>query len=99
RRPRRGSSDFARVMLMTRFYRAGKAGATEPGRRRERGARRGARGEDPGPGPSGSLPKDPFNIDEVFRRLRSAVKGLPKAAMFDLRDQGYGTPFEQLVGS
>ncbi len=43
--------------------------------------------------------KQPFDIDEVFRRLRVAVAGLPKAAMFDLRDRGYDTPFEQLVGS
>ena len=42
---------------------------------------------------------EPFQIDEVFRRLRLAVEGLPKAAMFDLRDRGYSTPFEQLVGS
>jgi len=42
---------------------------------------------------------EPFDIDEVFRRLRVAVAGLPKAAMFDLRDRGYSTPFEQLVGS
>ena len=40
-----------------------------------------------------------FDIDEAFRRLRRAVAGLPKAAMFDLRDRGFGTPFEQLVGS
>ena len=43
--------------------------------------------------------KDSFAIDEAFRRLRLAVAGLPKAAMFDLRDRGYDTPFEQLVGS
>lgn len=43
--------------------------------------------------------KEEFDIDEVFRRLREAVAGLPKAAMFDLRDQGHATPFEQLVGS
>ena len=43
--------------------------------------------------------KEPFDIDEVFRRLRQAVAGFPKAAMFDLRDRGYGSPFEQLVGS
>ena len=41
----------------------------------------------------------PFDIDEAFRRLRAAVAGYPKAAMFDLRDQGYASPFEQLVGS
>jgi endonuclease-3 len=43
--------------------------------------------------------KEPFDIDEAFRRLRRAVAGLPKAAMFDLRDRGYASPFEQLVGS
>ncbi|HEU5118201.1 MAG TPA: endonuclease III, partial [Isosphaeraceae bacterium] len=43
--------------------------------------------------------KEPFDINEVFRRLRRAVKGLPKAAMFDLRDRGFGSPFEQLVGA
>lgn len=43
--------------------------------------------------------KEPFDIDEVFRRLRVAVAGLPKATMFELRDLGYGSPFEQLVGS
>jgi endonuclease-3 len=43
--------------------------------------------------------KEPFDIDEVFRRLRRAVADLPKAAMFDLRDRGYSTPFEQLVGA
>ena len=42
---------------------------------------------------------EPFDIDEVFHRLRKAVASLPKAAMFDLRDRGYGSPFEQLVGS
>jgi endonuclease-3 len=43
--------------------------------------------------------KEPLDIDEIFRRLRRAVAGLPKAAMFDLRDRGFGSPFEQLVGS
>jgi endonuclease III len=43
--------------------------------------------------------KEPFDIDAVFERLRRTVADLPKAAMFDLRDRGYGTPFEQLVGS
>ena len=42
---------------------------------------------------------EPFDIDEVFRRLRVTLANLPKAAMFDLRDRGYPTPFEQLVGS
>ena len=46
-----------------------------------------------------NIPKEPFDIDEVFRRLRIAVADLPKAAMFDLRDRGFSTPFEQLVGT
>lgn len=44
-------------------------------------------------------PEEPFDIDEAFRRLRLALADLPKAAMFDLRDRGYDSPFEQLVGS
>jgi endonuclease III len=43
--------------------------------------------------------KEPFDIDEVFRRLRRVTATLPKAAMFELRDRGYGSPFEQLVAS
>ena len=43
--------------------------------------------------------KEPFQIDEVFVILRKAVAGFPKAAMFDLRDRGFDSPFEQLVGS
>ena len=43
--------------------------------------------------------KEPFDIDEAFRRLREATAPLPKAAMFELRDRGYGSPFEQLVSS
>ena len=44
-------------------------------------------------------PKEPFDFDEAFRRLRDAVAGLPKAAMFELRDRGHGSLFEQLVAS
>ncbi|MGQ9368992.1 endonuclease III domain-containing protein [Azospirillum sp. ST 5-10] len=43
--------------------------------------------------------KEPFDIDAVFERLRAATAGLPKAAMFALRDEGFDSPFEQLVGS
>ncbi len=46
-----------------------------------------------------SRSKESFDIDEVFRRLRLALADRPKAAMFDLRDQGYSSPFEQLVGA
>jgi endonuclease-3 len=43
--------------------------------------------------------KDPFDIDLVFRLLREVVARLPKAAMFELRDRGHGSPFEQLVSA
>jgi endonuclease III len=43
--------------------------------------------------------KEPFDIDEVFLRLRKVAAHLPKAAMFELRDRGYSSPFEQLVAS
>lgn len=51
------------------------------------------------PQPAGLRQKEPFDFDEVFRRLRAAVAGLPKAAMFELRDQGYASLFEQLAAS
>lgn len=41
--------------------------------------------------------KLPFDIAEVIRRIRVAVKPFPKAAMFDLADRGYTTAFQQLV--
>ncbi len=43
--------------------------------------------------------KEPFDIDEVFARLRVATASMPKAAMFELRDRGHGSPFEQLVSA
>lgn len=46
-----------------------------------------------------AAPKEPFDIDEIFRRLRRATADLPKAAMFELRDEGYGSPFEQLAAA
>ena len=41
--------------------------------------------------------KKPFDIDFVMQRLREAVKPYPDAALFELYDAGYRTPFEQLV--
>jgi endonuclease-3 len=88
---------------MTRFYRAGKSVGTS-----RRGSGRGTRGKPDRAGPTSSPPlarnaspleKEPIDIDEIFRRLRLAVTGLPKAAMFDLRDRGYASAFEQLVGA
>jgi endonuclease-3 len=41
--------------------------------------------------------KLPFDIDEVIRRVRVAVKPYPKAVLFELAERGYGSPFEILV--
>lgn len=41
--------------------------------------------------------KKPFDIDVVLRRIREAVKPFPKAAMFELAEEGFDSPFEQLV--
>ncbi len=41
--------------------------------------------------------KQPFDIDEVMRRVAEAVRPYPKAAMFELADDGFSSPFEQLV--
>src|ERR671933_28276 len=38
-----------------------------------------------------------FAIDEVVHRIWAAVRPYPKPALFALADQGFTTPFEQLV--
>jgi endonuclease-3 len=41
--------------------------------------------------------KRPFDIDEAMRRVAEAVKPFAKAALFELADEGFSSPFEQLV--
>ena len=41
--------------------------------------------------------KQPFDIDVAMERIAEAVEPYPKAAMFELAERGYGTPFQQLV--
>jgi endonuclease-3 len=41
--------------------------------------------------------KRPFDIVEMIRRIRKAVRPFPKAALFELADEGFVSPFEQLV--
>ncbi|HEX5084158.1 MAG TPA: endonuclease III, partial [Blastocatellia bacterium] len=41
--------------------------------------------------------KRPFDIDQVIRRIRAAVRPFARAAMFELADDGFNSPFEQLV--
>ncbi len=41
--------------------------------------------------------KVPFDIDLALSRIDTAVAPYPKAAMFELAELGYASPFEQLV--
>lgn len=41
--------------------------------------------------------KRPFDIDRAVRKLRAAVRPFPPAALFELHDDGWTTPFQQLV--
>ncbi len=45
----------------------------------------------------GSEGKEPFDIDRAMDLLREAVKPFRKAALFELFEEGYRTPFEQLI--
>src|SRR5215207_25268 len=42
-------------------------------------------------------PTRPFDVDLAVARLREAVRPLPKAAMFELADDGFNSVFEQVV--
>lgn len=44
-----------------------------------------------------AAPKLPFDFDTAVHRIRAAVRGFADAAMFELRDRGYGSVFQQLV--
>jgi endonuclease-3 len=41
--------------------------------------------------------KKPLRIDVMLRRVEGAVRDYPKAALFELADQGYGSTFEILI--
>lgn len=43
------------------------------------------------------MTKRPLDVPTVFRRLRKAVEPFPRAALFELADEGHGSAFEQLV--
>ena len=43
------------------------------------------------------MEKMPFDIHVAVNRIREAVKPYPKAALFELAEEGYGSPFEQLL--
>jgi endonuclease-3 len=42
--------------------------------------------------------KKPHRIPTMLNRIRKAVTSYPKAAMFELAEQGFDTPFQQLLG-
>ncbi|HEU5422958.1 MAG TPA: hypothetical protein VFU72_05415, partial [Nitrolancea sp.] len=41
--------------------------------------------------------KEPFDIDAAMDVVAEAVEPYPPAALFQLADEGFGSPFEQLV--
>src|SRR5687768_5270016 len=41
--------------------------------------------------------KKPFDIDLAVKLISKAVSPFPKAAMFELAEDGFNSPFEQLV--
>src|SRR5574341_77176 len=45
----------------------------------------------------GSSMKKPFDINLALELISAAVRPWPKAAMFDLAEAGFNSPFEQLV--
>jgi endonuclease-3 len=50
--------------------------------------------------PPNKLPsgiKAPFDIDTVVERIELTVRSLPKAALFELAEDGYRSAFEQLI--
>jgi endonuclease-3 len=44
-----------------------------------------------------SLPKQAFSISRTMKLVRAAVAPYPKAALFELAEEGFRSPFEQLV--
>lgn len=49
------------------------------------------------PKPQDAGAKQPFDIDTALDRIRAAVRPFPKAALFELAEQGYDSAFEQLA--
>ena len=43
------------------------------------------------------MSKKSFDIDKALKLIRKAVEPWPKAAMFELAEDGFNSPFEQLV--
>jgi endonuclease-3 len=76
------------------FSRAGK-GATMTAPRRKQ--RLGARVNQALNAPDPAAAKKPFNLAVVLRRIGEAVRPYPRAALFELYEEGFVSPFEQLL--
>jgi endonuclease-3 len=46
---------------------------------------------------TGMIGKVPFDVDVAMQRIREAVRPFPKAALFELAEEGFDSPFETLV--
>jgi endonuclease-3 len=44
-----------------------------------------------------TTPKKPLQVSRAFSRIEKAVAPYPKAALFELAERGFKTPFQQLV--
>lgn len=42
--------------------------------------------------------KESLNIPIILAKIRKAIQGFPKAAMFDLAERGYSSLFQQVIG-
>lgn len=49
------------------------------------------------PRESAPVAKKPFAVGTAMRRIRAAVRPFPKAALFELAEDGFSSAFEQLV--
>jgi endonuclease-3 len=47
--------------------------------------------------PDSARSKRPFDIEVALRQIEEAVQPYPKAALFELAEEGFNSPFEQLV--
>ncbi len=43
------------------------------------------------------MSKQPFDVNQALTRIEEAVRPFPKAALFELADEGFASPFELLV--
>ena len=47
---------------------------------------------------AGTAVKKPFDPERAIILLREAVRGMPQPSMFELRNRGYGSLFQQTIG-